>query len=98
PACHCIISRDKSRATTVYRLVTVIGRITAQETLECHSDDSTWISPSIVERLKAKKYPSISRAERQVMDEAFASAVHRSGISNLQGMPEHILFPVLEDD
>ncbi|KAG2770830.1 hypothetical protein JG687_00012960 [Phytophthora cactorum] len=80
------------------RLVTVIGRITAQETLECHSDDSTWISPSIVERLKAKKYPSISRAERQVMDEAFASAVHRSGISNLQGMPEHILFPVLEDD
>ncbi|KAG6945364.1 hypothetical protein JG688_00016584, partial [Phytophthora aleatoria] len=67
--------------------------VSAQETLECRSDDSTWISPSIVERLKAKKYPSISPAERQVMDAAFDSAVHRSGTSSLLGMPEHILFP-----
>ncbi|KAG6946316.1 hypothetical protein JG688_00016100 [Phytophthora aleatoria] len=80
------------------RLVTVIGRIAAQETLECRSDDGTWISSSIVEKLKAKKYPSVSRAERQVIDEAFASAVHRAGTSSLQGVPEHILFPVLEDD
>ncbi|KAG6963600.1 hypothetical protein JG688_00008083 [Phytophthora aleatoria] len=53
----------KNHLASCPRLVTEVGCITAPETLECSSDDSTWINLSIVKRLKAKKYFGISRAE-----------------------------------
>jgi hypothetical protein len=67
-----------------------IGRL-AESLDDCSESHS--ISPSVVDTLEAKSFPSFSREERTTLDLAFARAVHKTGTEfSLFDHPAYRLF------